>query len=332
MALAAFEQALPDTFTARPTADQQALLQHRRDLALAHSLGLQHPQLRFKSLNLYPVSTATIPRGRDDSYASPNPQRPLDVQLLHDLEEANEGEELVVSLVEELQGGEDQWSQVWICDVDRARKTIGRVVVKFVAESLFPFPQDTWMVPGWYKWRPAREVVRKEAQAYAVFRETAQGTDVPWCYGFYRFDLPWGEEVSGILLEDLSDPENAQTVERCVSGYVEKKGEPQMVEEVDPLPTDILVFSTESANGRPHTLFLDFGESETKKEYLRGIDMSEADPACGLAPETLRHMKREWKAPDEHRLGYELYHVVGDVIWEWTKMEYARGEIGFYVE
>lgn len=44
----------------------------------------------------------------------------------------------------------------------------------------------------------------------------AQGVDVPWCYGFYRFDMPWGEEVTGILLEDLSDPSRAQTIETCI--------------------------------------------------------------------------------------------------------------------
>lgn len=32
-----------------------------------------------------------------------------------------------------------------------------------------------------------------------------QGRDLPICYGFYRFRAPCGEEVVGVVLEDLLD-------------------------------------------------------------------------------------------------------------------------------
>jgi hypothetical protein len=32
-----------------------------------------------------------------------------------------------------------------------------------------------------------------------------QGLDIPICYGFYKFQVPWGETVTGVILEDLSE-------------------------------------------------------------------------------------------------------------------------------
>ncbi|TNY19095.1 hypothetical protein DMC30DRAFT_424264 [Rhodotorula diobovata] len=39
--------------------------------------------------------------------------------------------------------------------------------------------------------------------AYAARRPT-QGRDVAYCYGAYSFEMPWGDVVTGVVLEDLS--------------------------------------------------------------------------------------------------------------------------------
>jgi len=38
---------------------------------------------------------------------------------------------------------------------------------------------------------------------YHSFRST-QGRDVPICYGFFNFTMPWNKTVKGVILEDLT--------------------------------------------------------------------------------------------------------------------------------
>ena len=53
-----------------------------------------------------------------------------------------------------------------------------------------------------------------------------QGRMIPHCYGLYRFEMPWGEEVTGMLLEDLSDYKISQTFSSVIETHTELHGPP----------------------------------------------------------------------------------------------------------
>ncbi|GAA5955008.1 hypothetical protein JCM3765_003160 [Sporobolomyces pararoseus] len=360
----AFAQQLPERYTARPTEEQLAILRLRRKLAVSTPLDSDQT-LGFKSSNLHPESTALIGQSKSALCTSPNPLRPLNERLQKALGEGGVASgSLKLQLVEELQGKEDKWSQVWFCYVELGGEIIGEVAVKLLAQSLFPYPQDTWWRPKVFRWTSAAEIERREARAYAAFRDLAQGTDVPWCYGFYRFDMPWGEEVTGILLEDLSDPSQAQTVEACVQAGNPEKVEPD-IESFDSLVLsifltqqrlqnlgivsfwatthDIILLSTQDSNGIPHTVFLDFGETRTREEKAaeRGpfgflpepedsnpersdLQSSEHD---GFEPHEL-----QWRRADEHRLAVELGESIGLVVWNWMLFERTQNRVGLCPE
>ncbi|GAA5985270.1 hypothetical protein JCM5350_005571 [Sporobolomyces pararoseus] len=334
----AFAQKLPERYRAPPTEEQLAILQLRRKLAVSNPLQSDQ-SLELKSYNFHPESTALIGQSKSALCTSPNPLRPLNERLLRALEEAGAASSLLkLRLVKELQGKEEKWSQVWLCDVEVVNEVVGEVVVKFLAESLFPYPEDTWWEPRVYRWMSGSEIARREARAYAAFRDLAQGIDVPWCYGFYRFDMPWGEEVTGILLEDLSDPSQAQTVETCIQACRPKTVEPD-IENFDSLvlsifltqqrlqnlgivsfwssTSDIILLSTQDSNGIPHTVFLDFGETRTREEKAaeRGpfgfspepdSDVSDSDRSQRSVKVTFEHHPLEWRKGDEHRLAVRL--------------------------
>ncbi|GAA5901667.1 uncharacterized protein JCM6883_000357 [Sporobolomyces salmoneus] len=291
-----------------------------------------------------------IHRSSSTSYNSPNPLRPLNSDLLRALGQARDGLGLELTLIKEIQGKEDHWSQVWTCDVQVNGKTLGTIVAKFLVQSLFPFPQDTPHLLGKYRWKPAVEIARREAQAYAAFRDSAQGVDVPWCYGFYRFRMPWGEEVIGILLEDLSEPHVAQTIAHCVGSNVAEYGEPG-VEAVDALilnafltqrrlqdreiihfrsePSDILILATESSNGDPHIVFLDFGECLKKDEKVPGPALPPKPKRwriADLSPAVPKH-EDDWRAGDERILSVAFSDVMGDVASEWMSHERLQNRV-----
>lgn len=75
---------------------------------------------------------------------------------------------------------------------------------------------------------------------YAAFR-SLQGRDVLICYGFYRFRVPWGEDVVGIVLEDLSNPKIAVTFEDCYKFNLAKHGQ-LTLEGIDPIVSHSLSF------------------------------------------------------------------------------------------
>lgn len=124
--------------------------------------------------------------------------------------------------------------QVWRCRAsgrDEGGQAVD-VVVKLLHESLFPLPTGggsnesdrwSWWSAEWLRKREvgkARESKRQVAigarrkgeadvlsrsphQSYALLNDF-QGSDTPICYRFYHFDLPHGERIVGIVLEDLS--------------------------------------------------------------------------------------------------------------------------------
>lgn len=155
-------QRLPDRFDADPTEDQLALLRRRRELAVASPIGPEHKRIPFMSMNVHLESTASVEKR---TTSSRNPVRPLDQDLLRVLGEADDRNGFELFLEKQLRGGENEWSQVWTCNVQREGKLVGRVVVKFLAEYLFPFPQDAQDSQGAYTWQSANAMERREAKA-----------------------------------------------------------------------------------------------------------------------------------------------------------------------
>ncbi|BGP48875.1 hypothetical protein JCM10450v2_004754 [Rhodotorula kratochvilovae] len=149
---------------------------------------------------------AHYPRDPPEPGPSLHPPRPLFTSVLASNSPAHGGAGWRLRLVEGIQTGEDEWSQVWRCEVinEHGRDLAGSVVLKLYQQSLFPLPEVFTSVPPYddWNWYPARHLEEREAQAYRLLRRH-QGRDVPLCYGFYRFRVPCGEQVVGVILEDL---------------------------------------------------------------------------------------------------------------------------------
>ncbi|GAA5977150.1 hypothetical protein JCM5350_003237 [Sporobolomyces pararoseus] len=193
----------PEHFLERPTPEQLhelAQIQRRAEadpLETGHVLDWMGPQLEDGA----PPPT-DYPHNRSPS---PNPLRPLH-SILVDPQLGPSASPWTLTLVEALQSGADQWSQVW-----RARATSGgdtrrafSVVVKLYHQALFPPPEprDSRAEYDSWNWYSATYKQEREALVYRRARDS-QGSDIPICYGFYRFYLPSGEEVVGVVLEDL---------------------------------------------------------------------------------------------------------------------------------
>lgn len=159
---------LPRHYTAPPNETQLAQLEQRRELALSNLFGPTCNKIPFTSSNIYPEATTKASQDTGGMSSSPNPLRPLDKKLLQALGGMSEnGGGFKLYLDEEVQGGAEHWSQVWNADVEeRSGQSVGRVVVKFFVESLFPYPQTTFWLPGVYKWLPAEELEAREAKAF----------------------------------------------------------------------------------------------------------------------------------------------------------------------
>ncbi|GAA5857377.1 hypothetical protein JCM5353_006581, partial [Sporobolomyces roseus] len=274
---------------------QLALLERRRAIAVEQPLG-STIKLPFTSSNLHPEGTVDVALLDDPNHPSPNPLRPVNESLLRRLEQSPSN--LEIKLLKTLQSGTEKWSQVWTATVEGEGKVYGNVIVKLLVESLYPYPEGSWVAEEVevFDWWSAKWFESREARAYAAFR-SLQGRDVPICYGFYRFRVPWGEDVVGIVLEDLSDPKIAVTFEDCYKFNMAKPGK-LTVEGIDPIvsrilgtqrrlqdselvdfgfgPTDVLVLNT-TTEAEPHIVFLDFGDHRTKEIIIKFFTPKEAD-------------------------------------------------------
>ncbi|BGP48855.1 hypothetical protein JCM10450v2_004732 [Rhodotorula kratochvilovae] len=197
-----------DYFLERPTEEQLAVLKEGRLAPAADPLE-RGVVLAWDSPNLHSDALPPADYPRDPPEQSPHDPRPLFTSLLASNSPARGGAGWKIRLVEGIQTGEDQWSQVWRCKVvdERGQDLVESVVLKLYQQSLFPFPPEhddpSPSTESW-TWFPAHHLEDREAQAYHVLRGY-QGRDLPLCYGFYRFHSPCGEEVVGIVLEDLLD-------------------------------------------------------------------------------------------------------------------------------
>ncbi|GAA5977905.1 hypothetical protein JCM11641_004324 [Rhodosporidiobolus odoratus] len=175
-----------------------------RRVALADPLEVR-TRLAWNGPNLHPdslppnQSPSRIPR-----HDLSNPPRPLLPFLLDSDSPIKGGAGWSLRLVEPLQNENEQWSQVWRCEVSKYSQapSLGTIVLKIRQQSLFPEPEPRQSRPEYdsYNWYPARHLELREALARM---RQFQGRDVPLCYGFYSFKLPCGETAVGAVLEDL---------------------------------------------------------------------------------------------------------------------------------
>ncbi|TNY19558.1 hypothetical protein DMC30DRAFT_447855, partial [Rhodotorula diobovata] len=152
-------------------------------------------------LRLEVVSPTGAPSARiasEKAFESPNALRPSCRDLLDAARTAHGWRSIQFRLVEGLHVGHGKYAQVWTAETQVGGRAVGRVVLKLFADAQWPLPHD-------YRdtWRPVGRRVSSELQAYAARRPT-QGRDVAYCYGAYSFEMPWGDVVTGVVLEDLS--------------------------------------------------------------------------------------------------------------------------------
>ena len=152
---------LPDRYLEPITERQLELLEERRAIAVESPLG-STVKLPFTSSNLHPTSTVDVALLNQSDHPSPNPLRPVNESLLHRLQQSPSN--LKIKLLKTLQSGIDKWSQVWTATVEGEERVYGKVVVKLLVESLYPFPDGSWVneeveIFDWWsaKWFESRE-------------------------------------------------------------------------------------------------------------------------------------------------------------------------------
>ncbi|BGP48964.1 hypothetical protein JCM10450v2_004843 [Rhodotorula kratochvilovae] len=212
-----------------PTDEQRATLRKERNRTLADPLE-KGIVLAWDAHNLHPESLppTDYPHAKPP-HPTPHMARPILSPLLATNSPAGGGMGWQLRLVEGVQTGEDKWSQVWRCKVadGRGQELAGSVVLKLYQQSLFPIPgrfDRSAPEHDYFVWHPAPHAVERESQAYRcvslilrrangadplsfvrTLLNAYQGRDMPLCYGFYRFTVPSGEDVPGVVLEDLAE-------------------------------------------------------------------------------------------------------------------------------
>ncbi|GAA5902838.1 hypothetical protein JCM6882_009139 [Rhodosporidiobolus microsporus] len=177
----------------------EADLKPRRRKAKRHPLS-SGDILTFNGPSLRPDALPALDRTPSTTAGSlAAPHRPVNRRLLDRLAHAPPGAVHRLTLVQPIQAGKDEFSQVWRVEVEAGGRREPAMLKLFV-EALFPYPREH----NSRAWQPAGDFADAEAASYAAF-STLQGGVVPYCYGFYQFPLPFGETVIGVLLEDLSD-------------------------------------------------------------------------------------------------------------------------------
>ncbi|TNY20681.1 hypothetical protein DMC30DRAFT_416726 [Rhodotorula diobovata] len=194
-----------DYFVERPTKQDYARLQAERDRALSRPLKAGDV-LDFEGPSLHPGALPPADYPAEPPEPSPHEPRPALAALLARNSPSRLGRGWALRLIDALQAGEDETAQVWRCEALRGNEAAGPVVLKLYHQALFEFPDPCESNPlfdGW-NWIPASHKQEREAMAYSQLK-AYQGRDLPLCYGFYRFVLPCGDAVVGVVLEDLVD-------------------------------------------------------------------------------------------------------------------------------
>ncbi|GAA5904741.1 hypothetical protein JCM6882_008362 [Rhodosporidiobolus microsporus] len=293
-----------------------AALQKRRERALAHPL-VDGDILSPSGPSLEPSAVTPLPSSLTaaDTVAaeSPNPYRPANLDLRDLAVQPGGWRRLSFRLVKRLCGGEGSWTQVWAVDVLEEGEVIGIAVLKLLAEALFP---QRWPTN---RWQPATEAEEAELRAYTAFRPV-QGRDVPHCYGAFSFDMPWGETVTGVLLESFVGL-SSRIYTLCKSQ--QEAGKFKTVEEVDKLrlgiagfqlsPGDIHILQSSPSLSHPHVVFLDFGMTRPADLFAQDHERVHSALDTGFGP---------WQCLDEQSMVDLLRTVLPEVGLAWHRMEY----------
>ncbi|GAA5988072.1 hypothetical protein JCM10908_002051 [Rhodotorula pacifica] len=215
-------------------------------------------------------------------------------------------------LVRELAGGEGRFAQTWLATAKTSNSdTTARVVVKLLAEELFPHGWGRNGVPD----RTAKQ--SEEAELMAAL----QGISVPYCYGAYEFQMPWGRMVTGFVLEDLTE------VGTHLRDYCEAEAEAlSTVEAIAPLgesifelvhliqqhgvarlaweSTDIFVVNSPSRLSAPGLAICNFGVARPVEQVERERPQADAGSLT-------------WSGLDEHYAHASLECAASSVAQDW---------------
>ncbi|KPV77365.1 uncharacterized protein RHOBADRAFT_41358 [Rhodotorula graminis WP1] len=284
-------------------------------LQSGHLLRPTGPALRLDLLSRAGASGA-VSTGIDDvpqHFQSPNPLRPANLALLDAASTRTGWQGIALRLDTPAWVGHAKYTQVWHADVDVEGRTSGRAVVKLFADALWPLPH-VWIEA----WRPLEQRIESELQAYASLRPT-QGRDVPHCYGAYTFEMPWGDVVTGVVLEDLSDiaepfavfceREKEGTLLDIESAYATISASFHClhrlhaldVGRVRPCAANIYVLRSSTAS-TPHLVFAGFSGTASDEEGRRLYAAEEPESVYRWGDESL--LENVWWIGVEYRLDW----------------------------
>ncbi|BGP38967.1 hypothetical protein JCM10449v2_002905 [Rhodotorula kratochvilovae] len=284
-----------------------------------------------------PIDSSSDPKYRSVNPVEtlPNPLRAPNVDLLDAVQLRQAWRDVAFHLERGLQVGHPHYAQVWSTVVEVDGRRCGKAVVKLFAEALWPLPHDFLR-----RWRTVEQRVESELQAYASLRP-AQGRDVPHCYGAFPFEMPWGDIVTGVVLEDLNagaDPlerfcerekDNLKTVE-AVHGLMSPsfhhlhRLQALDVGAIQPDASDIFVLRKSTANSA-RFVFVGFSYAESGERRRRA--------AAAIHPEDAY----EWTDEDRLEASWgeiirpKVYMQWADYACEheplvWTRRHLPRGE------
>ncbi|BGP47202.1 hypothetical protein JCM10450v2_003054 [Rhodotorula kratochvilovae] len=322
---------LPQHYSDPPTKEQQQALEQRRADFLAAPLvpGLRVPFVPQDNACAYQHTSRDPP-----PIPSPNPQRPVNGDLLRALASTRRPSRCVVVLKERLSPEKNVRGQVWRSVVECDGRDEGDVVIKLLVESVFTYP-GVQHPAGWYT---AEQLAANEARAYAAF-QPVQGTDVPYCYALGRFRMPNGEDVPGFLVEDLG-PSAVRIDAACPWAEDEDLG----VEDIEDIAQELFqgqrrllacgiarldvthrdVFLLRGYD-YPHPVFIGFSYSmslEAFKEQCR-------DTAIWAKEADVEGFVRDWQAFDEAYLNGSLDTLFPHAYPRWLRRELlGEGKLG----
>ncbi|GAA5974671.1 hypothetical protein JCM5350_001240 [Sporobolomyces pararoseus] len=177
------------------TKEEKTVLKQRRRIATASPFRKQS-FVNFSFPSLSPNSVYS-PSAVASYRVPPESRRNVNGWLLKYLS-LGQGQSRI-KLVKGISKGKNKYSQVWKATIEIGNGRVEKVVVKLFAEAFFyPAKLDI------HRWHPASTKFKPEMECYAAWRP-AQGVEIPICYGFFNFKAPWGEEVVGVIVEDLSE-------------------------------------------------------------------------------------------------------------------------------
>ena len=158
-----------DYYLSPPSPRQLEELEALRAAALEHALKAGDA-LSWQGPNLHPKSLPPTEYPRETPLPSPHGPRPLFSALLARDSPGVGGPAWSLRLLEGIQTGAGQHSQVWRCKVvDGRGLEVGRVVLKLYDQALFPYPHR-WSVSkpehDSFDWWPARHAKARESRAY----------------------------------------------------------------------------------------------------------------------------------------------------------------------